>query len=165
MERNLKWSDKSLWTAQSEKTAVDQLIKIADFLWGTIYSNSLINRVRGGPLVQTLVENMKNVIGKQVMKKSFIYSTHDDPLAAVMGELGVFNNKIVPFDATVFIELHEKASNYFVRAYFFNSVDTKTAPISVKMPKCGDVYDCPIEKFYEFTKAAIPLDWNKECGL
>ena len=166
--RGLKWSDVGMWSKQNETMIFEKILPLAELFWQTKYSSSIAQRIRAGPLIQVLLNNMKSVVDSGPSQtKVHIYSTHDSVLAILLSALQVFNGRTVAFSATVIFELHQKSNSdpYFVRIYYLNETEPQINSYLLALPECNDSGECPINEFSSLCQQKIPEDWNVECGI
>uniref|UniRef100_A0A1W7RAZ5 acid phosphatase n=1 Tax=Hadrurus spadix TaxID=141984 RepID=A0A1W7RAZ5_9SCOR len=130
-----------------------------------LYGNTALQRLRGGPLIAEMINNMQRKLnGSLENRKIFVYTTHDIILAAVMSALGIYNNQLPPFSATMITELHSHGNENFLRIFYLNSTTPENyqqEPHLLQIPGCPS--DCPLEAFVNLTKRVVPVDWKKEC--
>lgn len=75
--------------------------------------------------------------------------------------LHFFQNKFVPYDGTVILELRSFDNEYYVQVFYKNSEKT---PHPIKIPGCGTV--CPLSKLYEICGNILPKNgYDIECQI
>lgn len=94
--------------------------------------------------------------------KLISYSTHDNLLASILIALGIFDNKIPPYGATLLFEL-VRSEKPFVKTFYWN--DTKSEPNQVALPACDNHLNCSADRFTKLISTYILDDWERECGL
>ncbi|KAJ8673716.1 hypothetical protein QAD02_004978 [Eretmocerus hayati] len=123
-------------------------------------SNTLQQRLRGGPLLKHILEKMLD--GKDE-EKLFLYGGHDVGIVSTLRAMG-FTNELfkLDFGVTLIYELRVPKNNdsYSVRISMLNSTEM-TEPHELKIPGCDD--PCKPQKLQEIWKDVIPEDWDQEC--
>ncbi|XP_023219386.1 prostatic acid phosphatase-like [Centruroides sculpturatus] len=137
------------------------------FYWE--FSTKLIQRLRAGPLIGEITNQMlqkaKGQLSDQI--KVYMYSSHDTLIAAVLNALGVFNGIAPPYCATIVFELHSDGyQDHTVRILYLNTSDPTEEPQQIHLLKLSSCSKrCQLGKFVQLTRDIVPLDWKKECGL
>ena len=124
------------------------------------YYNKEAKRVKCGPLLKNIIQNLDKKINGTIDEKFWQYSGHDTTVASLLQCLGVFDGDQPDYAGAVFIELHQNEENQYEVVLLY-----RKSPVEVKnliIPNCS-LY-CPLEKFKELTKYVIPDDWEKECN-
>lgn len=175
--RGYNWSAAGVWSPDYERQVYSVVKSLAELHWDVMWDNSVIERVRAGPLIDELVaKNMASYVkGKPVANslgepyKLLVYSTHDTKLAALLNAFDVFNRKLIPFGAAVLLELHQQSdsdsNDFFVKVFYHNLTLTNATPYLLTLPDCDHQQNCPFNKFAEISERLIPRDWNAFCGL
>lgn len=123
-----------------------------------------MKRLRGGPIVQSILDHFTGFIANENTYKMVMYSGHDTTVSALLNTLGMFDPAIgPPYASMVVIELTRQNHSYFVNFAYRN--DSTRDPYLLSMPACGGAYYCPLEKFDAITADLRPDDWARECGL
>ncbi|XKL68273.1 hypothetical protein PGB90_003764 [Kerria lacca] len=121
-----------------------------------------MKRLRTGPLLNNMIEDMKNKISSPEFNQTIhFYSGHDITIAPFLFSLGIYNSIAPPYSAAVIVELREKDYNYFVTILYRNS--SQTPPYLLVPSACGEI--CTLNKFIEITKPLIPENWQEECQI
>ncbi|XP_055938078.1 testicular acid phosphatase homolog [Argiope bruennichi] len=141
---------------------------IAMLVFKAFYSSPIQLRLRAGPFLETVAENLKNKIDKNSPHlKVVVSSTHDVNVAAVLLALNFTNMERPPYCATLLFELHEMADySMAVRLLYMNSTDPLAymgEPRVLFLDGCSEF--CPVEHFIESFQWLIPGNWEKECQL
>lgn len=147
-------------------TVYSKLRSLLDYQFELLYYTKELQRLKGGPLLGEMIDNMRNKTRKYnpIAAKMFMYSAHDTTVASLLSALQVFNDISPPYAAMVILELHQNTTgNYFVRLYYKNSTTNLDFMNSLTIPGCTQ--SCSLETFIQLTKLVIPTDWLKECGL
>ncbi|OXU18976.1 hypothetical protein TSAR_000201 [Trichomalopsis sarcophagae] len=123
--------------------------------------NTLLKRLKSGPLLKNMIEHMhqKSKGALTPDRKLWIYSAHDETVANLMNTLNIFEPHCPPYAATLLVELRMNAKNeHVVTVFYKNSTEE---PILLTVPGCIAV--CPLDQFIRVTKDVIPEDWEREC--
>ncbi|XP_029645989.1 prostatic acid phosphatase [Octopus sinensis] len=152
------------------ETVYNKLIALNTLSFTLLFGTPEMARLKGGPLLKTMLNNMQNKIHSKpdFKTKLFMYSAHDKTVAALSHALKIFNHVMPPYASTLILELHQNNLNkYFVRILYKNTTmdlhNYMQPPVPLKLKDCP--VDCPFEAFVELTKDAIPTDWLKECQI
>ncbi|CAG2166984.1 unnamed protein product [Oppiella nova] len=165
-ERGYNWSSAEIWSPEYEQNIFTALKPLAELLWFQEWNSSLVQRLKGGPLIEELVKNFRNSVTNSALNSGhriFVYSTHDAMIAVVMHALKVWNHVIIPYSSTLLFELHKTlgtgaGEGYFVRLYYYNeTLDADRSPYLLDLPDCDDQTDCPFDK-----KGGL---YNRQSGL
>ena len=122
-----------------------------------------MKRLRGGPLVSSIIDHFQGFIDKTHGRKMLMYSGHDTTLSSLLNTLGMFDPPIAPpYASLIMIELFKKNGTYLVSFSYRN--DTHVDPYKLRLFDCQ--MECPLEDFKSLTKEFRPEDsWKSECGL
>lgn len=121
-------------------------------------------KIRGGPLLTEIVDNMMAVQCKEKSGKNFlIYSAHDITVLSLAHVLGVESQ--IPahphYSDTFMVDLLENGE---VQVVYMNTEDNDDPQMTVmNVPGCGK--SCPLEKFREVFKDMLVEDWNLLCKI
>jgi len=126
------------------------------------YTNEM-KRLRGGPIIQSILDHFHEFIAKKHKRKMLVYSGHDTTLSSLLNSLGMFDPPIGPPYASAFmIELKKSPDDqYFVSFSYRN--DTTRDPYDLNLYDCPK--DCPLMTFSKLTKSVRPDNWIEECGI
>ncbi|XP_077291034.1 prostatic acid phosphatase-like [Arctopsyche grandis] len=143
----------------------DRLKKIAAFSLSQITYDDFMIRMKGGPLLLDILQNMKNKRSHELKpnRKLFVYSAHDLTLVNILKALS-FKEEILPdYGATLVVELHKlpEMVDFEVKLLFYNNT-YMAEPHRLEMPTCKS--PCMLSMFEEVSQKYIPVDWEKECG-
>lgn len=146
------------------ETVYNKLRELEAYQFTLLFNNNEMSMLKGGPLLSQIITNMNKKINDVFMKtKMFMYSAHDTTVAALLSALGLYDGKSPQYTASVVVELHEQqVGQFYVNIFYKNVTDNSTA-YPLTLPNC--TIDCPIDKFIQLTKDAVPTDWLKQCGL
>ncbi|GBM31921.1 Lysosomal acid phosphatase [Araneus ventricosus] len=124
-------------------------------------------RLRGGPLVDLVLDKMKKAVSEELEKtKVFLYSTHGLNIAAYLSALGMWNGLEPESCATVLIEMYRRQDNHYVRHLYLNSTTPEREPQQyhpLTVPGCGEF--CPLDYILGLTTDMIPQNWEEECQI
>ncbi|GFY57894.1 testicular acid phosphatase homolog [Trichonephila inaurata madagascariensis] len=134
------------------------------FQWA--YGCPEIVRLRAGPLLQNIIENMnRKIAGDMPKRKVQMYCSHDVIISALLLAMNITDVPRPPYAATLLIELHQMSNDTkSVRLFYFNSTDPEQEidePHLLYLDGCSEF--CPLQHFIESTRHMIPEDWSKEC--
>ncbi|XP_033762261.1 lysosomal acid phosphatase-like isoform X2 [Pecten maximus] len=145
-------------------TVYEKLHYLDDIAFRLLFSGPK-SRLKGGPLLKEIIENMNRRLKGEALPKLYMHSGHDTTVAALLTALGLFDHgRSPPYAAMVAVELREiitsRPHKYFVNVFYKNNTET-----AYKLAIPGCKIDCPYDTFLNLTKNKIPTDWEKECGL
>ncbi|KAK6166677.1 hypothetical protein SNE40_023315 [Patella caerulea] len=152
------------WASWVNNTIYNKLRDLDKWSFDLLFGGRTVSRLKGGPILGQIVNNIQMKIAGQLNYKMMMYSGHDTTVAALLNAMKVFNQESPPYTATVIIELHEENNQYFVYSYYKNNTWPNTTSIhNLTLPGCD--FRCPVDKFDALTKDSIPVDWEKECSI
>lgn len=125
-------------------------------------SNTLQQRLRGGPLLKEILNNMQNTKMNKNWRKAYFYAAHDITLVNVLRAMGFTDELFKPeYGATLIFELRSyRVNEQEVKiAYLNNSQSSKVHPM--RIPNCNE--PCLLQDLLNVWKDIIPTDWDKEC--
>ncbi|GFR10041.1 testicular acid phosphatase homolog [Trichonephila clavata] len=130
------------------------------------YGSPEIVRLRAGPLLQNIIENMnRKVAGDMPKRKVQMYCSHDVIISALLLAMNITDVPRPPYAATLLIELHQMPDHTkSVRLLYLNSSNPEQEieqPHLLYLDGCTEF--CPLQQFIESTRHMIPEDWSKEC--
>jgi len=140
-----------------------------------MYSDKLI-RLGGGPLLASLISNMREKAAGNLTQKVVVYSAHDVTVMALLAALGVFDRKQPFYASMVSLDLYRKLdgepevlsshdlSDYFIIINYLRGAlkpDLSKAETLI-IPGCAS--RCPLDKFVRLTADNVPDDLIEECG-
>lgn len=127
------------------------------------FSTPGMQRLRGGPLVKQMLENMERRMREPNLRRGrrvYSYSAHDGTISAVMNYLRIFNFKKSPYGSCLIFELHERPQrHFFVKIFLRNS--SAALPHFIPFPDCKA--ECPFEQFRAAASKNLPEDVRAEC--
>ncbi|KAB7501353.1 Testicular acid phosphatase-like protein [Armadillidium nasatum] len=135
---------------------------VSNFFFELLSYTDELKRLRGGPLLKMITENMTNKSrGELPKRKMNVYSAHDSTVSIILNSMGVYNSIRPPYSSTVMIELHQIGKDYFVKIYYQNDTNLVNSPHELTIPGCS--FECPLQDWTELLNDVIPNDWEKEC--
>ncbi|CAB3396881.1 unnamed protein product [Caenorhabditis bovis] len=103
-------------------------------------------KLSGGFLLNRIIENMENAVNNASTMEAFLYSAHDGTVSALMNALGVADGQLVPYAATLLLELYDDQS---VKIIWRNNTETT---YTLHVPGCSE--NC---SFAEFATILEPM--------
>lgn len=157
-EYGLKLPD---WTS---KYYPDRLINLTDqsYIYN-VYTTEL-QKFKAGPFIKKLItEQEEKVAGtlKPAGRKIYMYTGHDSTIVNILHALNVWEKQFPTYAIMGIFELvrDKKSCEVGVQIYLRNSPTSGAIPLTI--PGCE--HFCPINKFVEFARKAIPVDFKEEC--
>ncbi|KAK9505305.1 hypothetical protein O3M35_009393 [Rhynocoris fuscipes] len=119
-----------------------------------------LKRLRGGPLVKEMLDNMQKKIDGNLERNISVYSGHDTTIGNLLNTMGIFNEISPPFAATVLVELRKNSMDgqHYVTILYKNS---SSSPHLLTLPGCTEA--CPLDKVKTLLHDVIPINWDTEC--
>lgn len=143
------------WT---EKVFPSSMKPIAELSLASFTDTDFMKRMKGGPFVKKVLEEMKKKSVNENIPKLNIYSGHDITLVNILRTLG-FSDKLKPnFAAYLIFELH-LTPNPEIKIFYNDCGWCKEEELKLR----NDEISCSIEEFEQQLKPLIPEDWQKEC--
>ncbi|XP_044010439.1 uncharacterized protein LOC122854092 [Aphidius gifuensis] len=120
----------------------------------TISYTTKLKRLNGGMLLQNITENMLDVISNKTefKNKMYLYSGHEENVAAFLITLGVYDRQVPQFSSAVFLELLSDSGEYYVQVRHYKGIPEET--ITLKIPGCDEL--CPFKKFLKLMEPVTP---------
>ncbi|KAJ9598464.1 hypothetical protein L9F63_010860, partial [Diploptera punctata] len=140
----------------------DQMKDVAAFSFTIDCNNYILKRLKVGPFLGKLLDDMKNKISCNARKshKMAVYSAHDSTIANVLMALDVFDPQSPPYRSAVLIELLKDEDNsFFVTINYRNS--TTRDPYLLTLPGCDAL--CEFDSFSSIVEKLVP-NWEYECN-
>ncbi|CAF1338142.1 unnamed protein product [Rotaria sordida] len=140
-----------------------QLRQISDLCFYHLLYSSEINRLRGGPLLREILQNIENLIlNNEQGRKVKIYFGHDMTISAILAYLGINYVHQPPFASGLFFDLYQQDDNsYAIQIEYLNMTNSRDTHIMI-LPECFNAM-CPLDTFIRLYKAKLPEDMDKEC--
>ncbi|XP_046356224.2 prostatic acid phosphatase-like isoform X1 [Haliotis rufescens] len=137
----------------------DKILQLLDLKGQLRTKTPELVRIRGGPLLGRIIQNMKDQITNNLTKKALLFSAHDSTIEAFLSTMNAFNGLYIPYAASVYVELHVINDAPVVKVLYRN--DTTAEPYVLKIKGCGD--HCTVSKLEQLTKHMIPADPKATC--
>ena len=162
--------------------SVETCQRISNLKFIISYSNILLTKFRGGPLITKMVDNMmtkaKSFRENKPGYKMIGFFAHDNTIAAFLSHLGTFNQVKPPLASTVIVELYydsqshiidnDPLSQFFVRLLFRN--ETHSNPYNLELSICKDGInptngDCRLDVLQRSLKPISVKNFHSECKM
>lgn len=148
------------WTKDYFPKKMQELTDISYVI--NVYTEEM-QRIKGGPFLKKMINEMvqkSNSTLKPADRKLFIYTGHDSTVVNILAALKVWPNEFPNYAIQAYFELHKSSEGeYYVEIYMRNAV--KGEPVPLTLPGCE--FKCPLDKFIEVTKSAVPENWDELC--
>lgn len=170
--------------------SINKCIELGNIKFIISYSNMLLTKFRGGPLVHNVINSMENRARSYLTDKSGMkmigFFAHDSTISAFLSHLGGFNQLKPPLASIVIMELYydpnaiivdnEPLSQFHVRLLFRNN--TSSSPHVLKLSICDNDqqhrhstqfdsshFNCRLDILQRSLQPHILSDLPRECGL
>lgn len=159
------------WVTPAIYQQLDNLTNVV-FSWK--FHNKEMLRLKGGPILKQMLNYINDTIsGHNKDSQLYMYFAHDFLLAAVLMELGVFDNIAPPFASSILLELYAtSATDHAVKWSYRNATAVGSGadyhPLTIpncERPAGMDHTLCPLDKFTQLMSDYIPGDIVKECQV
>ncbi|XP_076666924.1 lysosomal acid phosphatase-like isoform X1 [Andrena cerasifolii] len=152
------------WTS---KYYNQQMREIAARSLGIFTSNTLQQRLRGGPLLKEILSHMQALKSNKRGRQAYLYSAHDITLVNLLRTMGFTSEYFKPeYGATLVFQLHDtpsfSSSDAEVKLMYLNDTDTVT-PHPMNIPNCSA--PCLLGTLASLWKDVLPDNWDEECLL
>lgn len=142
---------------------LEQLRKLEDLCFYHLFYPPEINRLRGGPIIRDILENIQNLkSNNEKGRKVKIYSGHDTTIMPILSFLGVNYVHQPPFASALFFDIYQKDDNTYLLQLKYLNMTNGQNPHIIRLPGCSSP-TCPLEKFLELYESKLPGDMNEEC--
>lgn len=134
------------------------LKKYVGKLFATFHATEDMVKIRGGPLITEIVNNMVAVQNQTPSARNFlIYSAHDLTLLSLAYVLGVQDQipEIPYYGDTFLVDLLDNGQVQVIYMHTETEVPTLTV---MNVPGCG--YSCPLDVFREKLSDMFVQDWE-----
>jgi hypothetical protein len=155
------------WCSQEQ---YERLQGILAFQKRKMFEGLKAQRLTAGILVDEILTHMQQKReGNQdlVKKKFFIYSAHDNTLAALLSALHVYDGENPPYASAVMIELYSNTTtlDYFIKISYHKGPNTTMPPQLLTLPGCNP--SCALSDFAKLVSPVLitPKQWEEECKL
>ncbi|KAG8038771.1 hypothetical protein G9C98_000326 [Cotesia typhae] len=152
------------WT---KKFYNEEMRRIAARSLALFTSNTLQQRLRGGPLLKEITNNMMSARNGHDKIKLYLYSAHDFTLVNVLRAMGFTNELFKPdYGAALIFELvlseyvEENNLELNVKVKYLNNTEIYE-PTSLDIPHCKE--PCKLVDLLRVWKDVLPVDWDSEC--
>uniref|UniRef100_A0AC34FAB4 Acid phosphatase n=1 Tax=Panagrolaimus sp. ES5 TaxID=591445 RepID=A0AC34FAB4_9BILA len=157
------------WITDSIYNQVKTIVETCeDYIFGSAgfgkSENSELIKLKGGLLLQTMINNMDNNGGV----KLYMYSAHDTTVSAFLRTLeakeGIIGSISPDFAATVSVELWLAADNTkYVKLWYSDNANTDFRDVTQTIGNCGGENKCAYNAFKERSQKYLPGDIEKAC--
>ncbi|XP_015514346.2 prostatic acid phosphatase [Neodiprion lecontei] len=137
----------------------DRLIPLTLYSYLPLVQNDLLRRLKGGPFVKKIVNDMKSKVNGTEKRKFFMYTGHDSTITNLLGTLKVWEPQMPEYSIMTLIELHEDQGDWNVQIFLRNT--TRQMPYPLAIPGCTTA--CPLDQFVQLLTPVMPIDWDVEC--
>ena len=86
---------------------IEKLVGYNNFGYNFFHSHEEQAKIIGGPLLNEIVENMKDYSKRQSSHHHVLYSGHSTLLGGMLGSLGALNGLEPPYSSALIFELHK----------------------------------------------------------
>ncbi|KAK0157701.1 hypothetical protein PV328_011406 [Microctonus aethiopoides] len=130
-------------------------------------SNKLQRRLRGGPLLKEITNNMMRARNGQDKKKLYLYSAHDVTIVNVLRAMGFTNQLLKPeYGAALIFELvvakdTKQNPELDVKVKYLNNTQIDM-PITLEIPGCKN--PCKLLDLLTTWNDILPTNWEAECS-
>ncbi|XP_076762332.1 lysosomal acid phosphatase-like [Xylocopa sonorina] len=151
------------WT---KKYYNQQMREIAARSLAIFTSNTLQQRLRGGPLLKEILNH-----ARKDTKRTYLYSVHDITLVNLLRAMGFTSEYFKPeYGATLIFQLHAVSnvdsadieSTQELKLIYLNGTKT-IKPYYMNIPKCGT--PCLLKNLMKLWENVLPDNWDNECLL
>ncbi|XP_025425537.1 prostatic acid phosphatase-like isoform X2 [Sipha flava] len=142
-----------------------KLKEVAEFSFLMPTSTPLLKKLSCGVLLNEIVENMNGkrngTLNPNV--KLWVYSAHDTNVAGLLNSLNIYDKKLPPYTAAVFLELRkiENPNDTYVVTVSYRNSSTHD-PYLLHVPGCDSVA-CDLDQFISVVKPLLVTNWYEEC--
>lgn len=135
--------------------------------FANIARNPRLAKIRGGPLVTEIVNNMV-AVDQGSGKKVLIYSAHDLTVASLAVALGVGDQlpDRISYSDAIMVDLVEAKAGSLeptVEVIYLSKANTIPERIPMALPGCG--VSCTLTAFRAATSAMMVADWDQICAV
>lgn len=131
------------------------------------HETEFLTKVRGGPVLSQMIENMELVIqGSSEARNFMIYSAHDMTVESLLRVLGVRDQtpELVNYADTVLIDLVDNGgSELQVQALYVDNSGAIPNRFGIGIPGCGTL--CNFSTFKNAVSKYLVADYKQMCGL
>jgi len=118
-----------------------------------------MSRLAVGRFMDNLNQMLIQVKQNEIKTRFALICGHDNTVAPILSDLSINEQKIPDFGAAIYIELFQNKENgeHYIRVQYKNEVK--------RLKDCGNRIFCPFSEFQKIMDAAIPKDFEMECGV
>lgn len=135
--------------------------------WGKMALNPTLTKLKGGPMVTEIVNNMVAVANNETSAKNFIiFSAHDTTVGSLACALGVSDQlpSEISYADSIMVDLIQTSSGeYTVEVIYLSKANTFPERITMTVPGCG--VPCTLTNFRASTSGMMVDDWDQLCSL
>ncbi|KAL6434819.1 hypothetical protein ACFW04_005184 [Cataglyphis niger] len=125
-----------------------------------LFSYGSLNRLNGGVLLRTIINDMDKIINGTLKDRRInLFSAHDLNVSAMLHALNIFDFRPPEYTSSIIIELHEKNYKFFVKVVYYLGNPSKI--IEKSIPGCELL--CPYDKFIQLTSASTATNEELKC--
>ncbi|CAF1271131.1 unnamed protein product, partial [Didymodactylos carnosus] len=122
-----------------------------------------INRLRAGPLIKDILDNIQNLIsGSSSGKKAKIYSAHDMTIASVLSFFGANYVHQPPYAGALFFDVYQTDTNSYAIQIDYQDRTNSNTTYPIQIQGCPSTL-CPLEVLNTIYQPRIPVDIDVEC--
>ncbi|KAI6181298.1 Histidine phosphatase superfamily, clade-2-containing protein [Aphelenchoides besseyi] len=151
------------WVTQKLFT---ELSRAYDLSANGLYASNKLVRLRGGPILEDVVNRMDRKIndGSDVKdQRLYIYSGHDTTIGSFLATLSIIPQVFPGYAFAVMIELHKQPDGRHVVRLFYRNNTLTDDIFELEIPGCQQ--SCSFDHIKEIATKMVPKDWIKECGI
>lgn len=143
------------------------LQKYVDNNWVLLFANFIRTKIRGGPMVTEMVNNMVQVAKNEDSGKNFIiWSGHDTSIASLAYALRVGDQlpSEINYADSIMVDLVQKGTaEPTVEVIYLSRLNTIPQMIPMNVPGCG--VSCTLTAFRAATSEMMVEDWDALCAV
>jgi|UniRef100_A0AC35FXY6 hypothetical protein len=157
------------WITDSIYNQVKTIVETCeDYIFGSAgfgkSENSELIKLKGGLLLQEMINNMENHGGI----KLHMFSAHDTTVSAFLRTLeakeGIIGSISPDFAATVIVEFWLASDNsQYVKLWYSDNANTEFRDVTQFIGNCGGENKCVFDTFKERSQKYLPGDIEKAC--
>ncbi|TKR64386.1 hypothetical protein L596_024932 [Steinernema carpocapsae] len=126
------------------ETIYDTVVELKRIQILSQYSNPILAKLRGGFLLGDVMKQISYIAERGNQPKLRVYSTHDSTMNALMYNMGIAGDHMVPYAALLLLEIHQRTDGYrFLRVFYRNGTQAPLQQLSI----AGCLFqDCPLNQ-------------------
>lgn len=150
------------------RNSMTQLEKYIGLAFDLYHKTDLMKKVRGGPMLTEMVDNMMAIKNKNttVARNILIYSAHDLTVASLVEVLNVKSQVpvIAAYADTIAVEMHQTGNKEpEVKVFYVSNYGKTKLNKQLSVPNCG--LPCTLNNFNRVVSKYLVRDWDGLCGL